>query len=80
MRQRKFPNFAGIAMVAALWLSLSPIVFTSVFRVDAAEVKLLSGRGFRSVLDALVGEFKRATGPGHPCALLSQGELIGNFI
>jgi molybdate transport system substrate-binding protein len=52
---------------------------------NAAEIKLLSGRGFSPVLDALVGEFERTTGhkvtigygPGHKISeRIRSGEMV----
>lgn len=46
-------------VLLAIWLSFS---LWGPRRADAAEIILLSGRGFSPVLDAVVGEFERTTG------------------
>jgi molybdate transport system substrate-binding protein len=55
---------------------------------NAAEIKLLSGRGFSSVLDALVGDFERSTGhkvsisygPGHKISERIRGGEMADLV
>jgi molybdate transport system substrate-binding protein len=70
MRRREFITLISGAALGALFSLTS---FSAGAVANAAEVKLISGRGFSPVLDALVGEFERTSGhkvtisygPGH---------------
>jgi molybdate transport system substrate-binding protein len=50
-----------IKAVGAATAWLLPLFVSDAMVASAAEIKVASGRGFRPVLDALVGDFERAT-------------------
>jgi molybdate transport system substrate-binding protein len=66
-----FVKFVIVLAIAGASFSLSSLPDGTI--ANAAEIQLLSGRGFSPVLDALVGEFERTSGhkvkisydPGH---------------
>ena len=83
MSKKQLFMAAIFTAVAGASFSLSGLVGTA--NANAAEIKLLSGRGFSPVLDALVGEFERTTGhkvtisygPGHKISeRIKGGEIL----
>jgi ABC-type molybdate transport system substrate-binding protein len=57
--QRAFPVVVSLAVIGIFGV---PMTVSDGAVAKAAEIKLLSGRGFRPVLDALVPDFERTAG------------------
>jgi molybdate transport system substrate-binding protein len=87
MSKKLFLMTAIFTAVVGASISLFSLVGAAI--ANAAEIKLLSGRGFSPVLDALVGEFERTTGhkvtisygPGHKISeRIRGGEMVDMVI
>jgi|NGEPerStandDraft_6_1074524.scaffolds.fasta_scaffold17483_5 molybdate transport system substrate-binding protein len=77
--------FMAAIFTAVAGASFSLFGLVGAANANAAEIKLLSGRGFSPVLDALGGEFERTTGhkvtisygPGHKISeRIRDGEMV----